>query len=400
MYKIVHGYEKVQWSNFTFPVTDKPGIRTDQLKKHSNDPQSSWSIINEVIGKNNPERNNFPKILKFKDNYVIEKELVAEALNKFFINIGPSLASKIESSQINFDTYLVSNKTNIMPNDNLTEEELLCAVSSIKPQKSIGVDNISGNIIINSIKLITIPLLCIFNLSLKEGVFPEKIKIARVVPIFKSGNPSDVTNYRPISVLTCISKVLERIMYNRLYSFLIQNNILYNKQFGFKSGHSTDHAILHLVHDIFKGFNEKKYTLGGVIDLSKAFDTVDQLILLFKLEFYGIKNSNLAWFKSYLSNRKQYISYDGVNKELDNLTQWFKANKLSLNITKTKYTLFHRVHKKENIPRKLPNLFIDKDIIKREISLKFLGVILDENFTRREHISVIENKMRAAKNCV
>ncbi|XP_065645633.1 uncharacterized protein LOC136076098 [Hydra vulgaris] len=178
----------------------KKNYYSDQLKKHSNDPQGTWRIINEVIGKNNPERNNFPKIFKFKDNYVIEKELVAEALNKFFINIGPSLASKIESSKINFDAYLVSNKTNMMPNDNLTEEELLCAVSSIKPKKSIGVDNISGNIIINSIKLITIPLLCIFNLSLKEGVFPEKIKIARVVPIFKSGDPSDVTNYRPISV--------------------------------------------------------------------------------------------------------------------------------------------------------------------------------------------------------
>ncbi|XP_065664405.1 uncharacterized protein LOC136086066 [Hydra vulgaris] len=455
--------EYYKYYNKAFPEITKlvksktlsnPWITKDQLKKHSNDPQGTWRIINEVIGKNNPERNNFPKILKFKDNYVIEKELVAEALNKFFINIGPSLASKIESSKINFDAYLVSNKTNIMPNDNLTEEELLCAVSSIKPKKSIGVDNISGNIIINSIKLITIPLLCIFNLSLKEGVFPEKIKIARVVLIFKSGDPSDVTNYRPISVLTCISKVLERIMYNRLYSFLIQNNILYNKQFGFKSGHSTDHAILHLVHDIFKGFNEKKYTLGVFIDLSKAFDTVDHLILLSKLEFYGIKNSNLAWFKSYLSNRKQYISYDGdktdnmiitcgvpqgsvlgsllfliyvndlykfsnilnttlfaddtnlfyshedinilfltVNKELDNLTQWFKANKLSLNITKTKYTLFHRVHKKENIPLKLPNLFIDKNIIKREISSKFLGVILDENVTWREHISVVENKV-------
>jgi hypothetical protein len=153
--------------------------------------------------------------------------------------------------------------------------------------------------------------LYIFNSSLKEGVFSEKLKVARVVPIFKSGDPNDITNYRPISVLTCISKVLERIMYNRLYSFLIQNNILYNKHFGFKSGHSTDHAILHLVYDIFKGFNEKKNTLGVFIDLSIAFDTVDHFILLSKFEFYGIKNSNLVWFKSYLSNRKQYISYEG-----------------------------------------------------------------------------------------
>ncbi|XP_065639654.1 uncharacterized protein LOC136072376 [Hydra vulgaris] len=129
------------------------------------------------------------------------------------------------------------------------------------------------------------------------------------------------------------------------------------------------------------------------IDLSKAFDKVDHLILLSKLKFHGIKNSNLAWFNSYLSNWKQYISYDGVNKELDKLTQCFKSNKLSLNIAKTIYTLFHHVHKKENIPLKLPNLFIDKNIIKREMSLKYLDVILDENITWREHISVIENKV-------
>ncbi|XP_065658136.1 uncharacterized protein LOC136082650 [Hydra vulgaris] len=98
----------------------------------------------------------------------------------------------------------------------------------------------------------------------------------------------------------------------------IKNNILYNKQFGFKSGHSTDHAILHLVHDIFNGLNEKKYTLGIFIDLSKVFDTVDHIILLSKLEIYGIRNSNMAWFKSYLYNRKQYISYEGG--KTDNMT--------------------------------------------------------------------------------
>ena len=148
------------------------------------------------------------------------------------------------------------------------------------------------------------PLLSIFNLSLKEGIFPKTLKYARDVPVFKSGDRSTVSNYRPISILLCLSKLLERIMYNRLYDYLVQNHILYNKQFGFQNGHSTDHAVIQLVDDILKSFDQNLFTLGVFIDLSKAFDTVDHKILTKKLELYGIKNNNLNFFKSYLSDRK------------------------------------------------------------------------------------------------
>ena len=158
----------------------------------------------------------------------------------------------------------------------------------------------------------------IFNLSFKQGIFPKKLKIARVIPVFKSGDDTNISNYRPISILPCFSKILERIMYNKLYSYLEKNNILYNKQFGFKTGHSTDHAILHLVQIIFQGFDKNKFTISIFIDLSMASDTVDHSILIKKLENYGIKNINIAWFKSYLSNRKQYISFG--NKKTNNMT--------------------------------------------------------------------------------
>ena len=109
-------------------------------------------------------------------------------------------------------------------------------------------------------------------------------------------------------------------MYNRLSSFLETNNILYNKQFGFKKGHSTNHAIPKLVHDVFRAFDKKEYTLGIFIDLSKAFDTVDHHILLKKLVNYRVKNANIVWFKSYLSNRKQYVSYDGGKTDNKTIT--------------------------------------------------------------------------------
>ena len=126
-----------------------------------------------------------------------------------------------------------------------------------------------------------------------NGVFPDKLKIARVTRIFKKGNNTLVTNYRPISVLPCFSKLLEHIMYNRLYKFLVENNILYEKQFGFQNAHSTEHAILQLVNQITEAFSQGKYTLGIFLNLSKAFDTVNHNILLEKLKAYGIQSENL-----------------------------------------------------------------------------------------------------------
>ena len=282
----------------------------------------------------------------------------------------------------------------------------------------------------------------IFNISLAKGVFPHKIKIAGVTPIFKKGNNTLVTNYRPISVLPCFSKLLERIMYNRLYKFLLENNILYQKQFGFQNPHSTEHAILQLVNQIIEAFSQGKYTLGIFLDLSKAFDTVNHNILLEKPKAYGIQSENLKWFRSYLSNRKQFILYNDLktevrivkcgvpqgsilgsllflvfvndlsnstkvlhpvlfaddtnlfcsdnnirtlfetaNQELSQINDWFLANKLSLNVEKTKYMLFHKCIDQENFPLKLPLLQLNSNIIERENSLKFLGVILDEHLT-------------------
>ena len=148
------------------------------------------------------------------------------------------------------------------------------------------------------------PLLHIFNLSSSRGIFPDSLKIGKVTPIYKAGDSSDLGNYRPISVLPCFSKILERIIYNRVYTYLQKNKILYYKQFGFQAGHSTDHAIIQLLDQIYENFEENKYMLGVFNGLSKAFDTVDHKILLCKLEIYGMKGNMLKWFESYLTNRK------------------------------------------------------------------------------------------------
>ena len=158
-----------------------------------------------------------------------------------------------------------------------------------------------------------------FNLSLENRIFPRKRKIAKVIAAFKNGDPENITNYRPISVLPCFSKVLEPIMYNRLYKHLCEEKLLYSKQFEFQKGHSTDHAIVHLVDQINKSFENDHYAHGVFIDLSKAFDTIDHSIAK-KLEMYGVNTMNLSWFVSYLNGRKQYIkiteSADTLKKDI------------------------------------------------------------------------------------
>ena len=133
------------------------------------------------------------------------------------------------------------------------------------------------------------------------------MKIARVLPIFKKGEVFFFTNYIPISVLPCFSKLLKRIMYNRLYKYLLQSNLFHEKQFGFQASNSTEHVVVQLISQILDAFDENKYTLGMFIDLSKAFDTADHDLLLKKLDMYGIKGTKLKWFCSYLTNRKQFI---------------------------------------------------------------------------------------------
>ena len=162
------------------------------------------------------------------------------------------------------------------------ENEITNIVTMLRSSFSEGNDDISSKIVKNVIIEIASPLSMAFNASLSTETFPDKLKIAKIVPIYKSDDRLLVNNYRPISFLQFFSKILERMMYNRLLKFLNDNNIQINNQYGFREGHSTYMALLRMVNDITKEMDNKNFAIGIFIDLSKAFDTVDHSLLINK----------------------------------------------------------------------------------------------------------------------
>ena len=146
-------------------------------------------------------------------------------------------------------------------------------------------------------------------------MFSQDLKIANVIPLYKANNEMEFSNYRPVSILPVFSKVIERIMYNRLFSYINENQLLYKLQFGFQKEKSTSMALIMLVDKISEALDKGDLAIGVFLDFSKAFDTVDHQILLQKLELYGIKGIYNDWFKSYLENRTQYVTYNGVKSD-------------------------------------------------------------------------------------
>ena len=158
------------------------------------------------------------------------------------------------------------------------------------------------------------------NLCFETSVFPEILKLAKVIPLHKKESKLVYLNYRPISLLSVFSKIYEKLIYTRVYSYLIKNEMIYSKQFGFRSNHSTNHAIVSITEHIRQLLDKGHYVCGIFIDLEKAFDTVNHEILCNKFEFYGLRGNINKLLKSYLSNRKQYVSINGFDSEVKDVS--------------------------------------------------------------------------------
>ena len=312
----------------------------------------------------------------------------------------------------------------------ITSNEIQQEIHSLKDDKSPGIDGINPKIW-KSISYVISPVLChIFNLVLTSGTYPDALKIAKVIPIYKAGGRDLPENYRPISLLPCINKLLERSIEKRLRLFFDDNNTLFDFQFGFRKGHNTSHTLLETINCVCTHLDNGENVLGLYLDLKKAFDTVDHNILLGKLYNYGIRGKAFEVMRSYLTNRKQFmyvnstfstcsnvntgvpqgsvlgpllflIYVNDINNVVPNdslilfaddtnafvhdknctnlvhkaqsvlscLKTWFDANKLTLHLGKTKFTIFHS---KANDSHSCPNHFmVDSTNIRKTVWTDF-----------------------------
>ena len=237
--------------------------------------------------------------------------------NEFFVGIGPKLANNINTENKDvFSAYITKRILTPFTFTLINQEEVKRSISYLKAKTSCGIDGISVKFLKFLSPALTKPLVIIINQSLVTGIFPTKLKIAKVLPLYKKEDPTLRDNYRPVSLLPSISKVFEKIDFNQLDEHFQENELFYASQYGFREGHSTEMAALELIDIILQDIDTKHISLAIFMDLSKAIDTFDHTILLNKLSYYGIGGNELNWFSSYLSDCHQYVEINGVSSTL------------------------------------------------------------------------------------
>ena len=243
------------------------------------------------------------------------RRLLVKSLLNTFPELERNMLKKIPKPNKDIKHYLKLIQENVktMYMTPTTKYEIEKLIGGLENKTSSGHDHVSNILLKKLKKSLLVPLEIIFNLSISEGVFPHLMKSADVIPLYKAKERHSVTNYRPISLLTTLSKILEKIIYKRTYTFLHNSGQFYQSQYGFRTGHSCETAIAELVGTIIKNQEEKKLTLGVFIDLSKAFDTLNHNLLLSKLSKYGIRGHCLKWYQSYLSNRSMRVKCSPEN---------------------------------------------------------------------------------------
>ncbi len=264
------------------------------------------------------KRVKIPTKINFEGNTYSSPSDIANSFNKFFTTVAVKITSHLEPPSVDNVPVLTENKLNT---PSASPKSVSKIISKLNNSKGIGLDELSVK---------TIKIFCksaafvkslsgIINFSFRTGCFPNIWKKARVVPIFKSGDIHNIDNYRPVSVLCCLSKIIERVAFNHMYSFLTKEGLLHKFQSGFRRIHSTTTTLLHLINTIYTDMDNSLLTGALFLDLSKAFDTVNN-IMLAKIKVLNPDEQLVSWLKSYLESRTQVVDFDGKLSEPATIT--------------------------------------------------------------------------------
>ena len=435
-----------QWKNYrNFLRGICKKAECEYFKKIISDTNGSikrlWQKFRPIlnVNKSNKSKSKIEK-LQIDEKIITGDESIACAFNEYFCNIGKNLSKSIPKVNKIFSDFLPSSNCKSMFVNPFSENELLEEIAKLKDNKAIGYSDIPIKLFKKCKFVLVKPLVTLYNMTIEQGVFPNALKMAQVIPIHKGDEKHLAQNYRPISILNCISKLLERLMQKRLYKFLEKHDLMYPLQFGFRRKHSTNQALIEVTEKIKEALDSGQTSLGIYLDIKKAFDTVNHNIMLKKMYHYGIRGTVYNWFKSYLSHRTQYVKVNGCNSHIDTiqtgvpqgsvlgpllyimyvndigncandieqcqimlfaddtnvllqgkdirnlmkrsqsimntLEMWLCANKLSLNVKKTNYCIFHSPS--YIIPKNCDFIKIGSKQIERVTYVKYLGLIIDD----------------------
>lgn len=439
------------YRNFTTKLIKKTKVNyyKNKINENKNNSKNLWETVKDIC-KQSRQQNKIDYIKNNNGDKIQDPKLIANVFNCNYIGTGKKLASNIKKSS----TYKVTKKTliNSIFLKPTNRNEVHTTISLLKNNKSAGIDGLKAEVLKHISHIICEPLAYIINKCMEKGYFPSAFKTSIVIPIFKTGDRMEASNYRPISLITNFAKVFEKIIKVRLNDFLKKFKILSEMQYGFREGKSTQDAILALTSKVYTALDESIPSLAVFIDLAKAFDTVSHAILVETLEQIGIRNCALDLFTSYISDRYQcvkikntlsdlekieygvpqgtvlgpilfiiylnglfstqssgtiityaddtaiYYSADSwpnlksmVERDMGNIKDWFDHNLLTINFSKTFYVPF--CSNKLNIPDFGP-LRLGDIYIEPTKEIKYLGVKIDSHLKWDAHINYVVRKIR------